>query len=98
MQLSVVLKRGFRGDDAEVWIDGERVYQRQGLTTLTTIDRADSFDRVIPGEVAVVEVTLPTRGLCAKTTVHGSGRVSLAASVQGEKLVLQHQAGAIGDA
>lgn len=60
MNLHVKLRDGFRNDTVTVRVNGQRVYQKSGVSTDLTISHADSID--IQVQAAAIELEVSVEG------------------------------------
>ena len=79
--LTIDLQEGFESDRVEVWLDGERAWESDEVTTNLAVSLAASVPlEVEPGE-AEVWVSLPRRMVDALLTVVVDGDEHLAANL-----------------
>jgi hypothetical protein len=85
--LHVALQDGFDNDTVEVRVNGQTVYERDGVTTLTQISLADAFDVDIDGPVDL-EITLPERHVSTVVPLpERPGGAYVGVSLSGDALV-----------
>jgi hypothetical protein len=85
--LHVALQDGFDNDKVEVRVNGQTVYERDGVTTMTQISLADAFDVDIDGPVDL-EITLPSRHVSTVVPLSAQpGGAYLGVSLSGDALV-----------
>ena len=85
--LHVALQDGFENDTVEVRVNGRKVYERDGVTTMTQISLADAFDVDIDGPVDL-EITLPGRHVSTMVPLPAQpGGAYISVSVSGDALV-----------
>ena len=90
--LTVDLQEGFDGDAVEVFVDGERRWREEAVTTNVAVSLAASVPLEVPDGPADVRVAVPGRGLEAQLAVEGVGEVHLAANVADDGLRLERLA------
>ena len=90
--LTVDLQEGFEGDEVEVFVDGERRWREDGVTTNVAISLAASVPLDVPDGSANVRVAVPARGLEAELAVDAAGEIHLAVNVAGGQLRLEQLA------
>ncbi len=85
--LHVALQDGFDNDTVEVRVNGQTVYERDGVTTMTQISLADAFDVDIDGPVDL-EISLPGRHVSTVVPLpEQPGGAYLGVSLSGDALV-----------
>ena len=90
--LTIDLQEGFESDRVEVWLDGKRAWESDGVTTNLSISLAASVPlEVEPGE-AEVWVSLPGRSVDALLTLAVDDDRHLAANVDESGLRLEELA------
>jgi len=62
-RLHVDLQDGFEDEPVLVHVDGEPAYRNETVRTDYRISRAASFEQAVTADTALVEVSLPRRGL-----------------------------------
>ena len=90
--------RMYADDHAIVRINGKKVFDRAGLTTRTTVDRASAFDHDLADGRARVEIELPKRRLTAGVEVEARGQKSIVVNVAGGDIRTEVVEGVVGDA
>ena len=92
--LRIDLNGGFDRDAVEVWVDEERRWRGDAVTTKFTRDLAASIPLVVPDGPADVRVVLPDKGVEQTLEVAVSGDTHLIARVEDERLVITQPTGA----
>lgn len=87
--LHVALRDGFRGHTVQVRIDGEEVYQRDGVTTDLTISRADGFETQTDGGHLGIEVTAEPGPVRGSTVINTADHTYLTISLEGNAVRFQ---------
>ena len=90
--LTVDLQEGFEGDAVEVFVDGERRWSENEVTTNIAVSLAASVPLEVPDGPVNVHVAMPGRGLEAGLGLEASGEVHLAANVADGRLRLEQLA------
>jgi hypothetical protein len=90
--VTVDLQDGFEGDAVEVFVDGERRWREEGVTTNIAVSLAASVPLDVPDGPANVRVAVPARGLEAVLAVQAAGEVHLAANLAEGQLRLEQLA------
>ena len=92
--LRIDLNGGFDQDAVEVWVDEERRWRGDAVTTKFTRDLAASIPLEVPDGPADVRVVLPDKGVEQTLEVAVSGDTHLIARVEDERLVITQPTGA----
>jgi hypothetical protein len=92
--LRIDLNGGFDQDAVEVWVDEERRWRADAVTTKFTRDLAASIPLEVPDGPADVRVVLPDKGVEQTLEVAVSGDTHLIARVEDERLVITQPTGA----
>ena len=90
--LTIDLQEGFEGDRVEVWLDGERAWEADEVTTNLSVSLAASVPLEVELGEAEVWVSLPERSVDALTTLVVDGDRHLAANVDDSGVRLEELA------
>jgi hypothetical protein len=92
--LRIDLNGGFDRDAVEVWVDEERRWRGDAVTTKFTLDLAASIPLEVPDGPADVRILLPDTGLEQTLEVAVAGDTHLIARVEDDRLVITQPTGA----
>lgn len=84
--LHIDLQNGFRGHSAKVSVNGEEVYNHEGLTTGLTVSRADGFEVQTGDDTATVDVVIDPGGVRGSTTINTAENAYLSISLDGNQV------------
>ena len=87
--LRVDLNGGFDRDAVEVWIDEERRWRGDAVTTKFTLDLAASIPLEVPDGPTDVRIVLPEKALEQTIEVAVAGDTHLVARVENDELVVE---------
>jgi len=90
--LRIDLQGGFDRDAAEIWVDEERRWREDAVTTKFTLDLAASVPLEVPDGPVDVRVVLPERGLEETIEALVAGETYIVARVEDDRLVLEQLA------
>lgn len=90
--LTIDLQEGFENDRVELWLDGERAWASDEVTTNLSISLAASVPLEVEAGEAEVWVSLPKRSVDALLTLVVDGDRHLAASVDDSGVRLEQLA------
>jgi hypothetical protein len=88
----VDLQGGFDRDAVEIWIDEERRWREDAVTTKFTLDLAASVPLEVPDGPADVRVVLPERGIEQSVEALVAGETYIVVRVEDDRLVLDQLA------
>ena len=92
--LRIDLQGGFDRDGVEIWIDEERRWRGDAVTTKFTLDLAASVPLEVHDGPADVRLVLPDKGIEQAFEAHVAGETHLVARVEDERLVVEQPASA----
>lgn len=90
--LRIDLQGGFDRDAVEIWVDEERRWREEAVTTKFTLDLAASVPLEVPDGPADVRVVLPDRALEQVVEALVAGEAYVVARVEDDGLVLEQLA------
>jgi hypothetical protein len=90
--LRIDLQGGFDRDAVEFWVDEERRWREDTVTTKFTLDLAASVPLEVPDGPVDVRVVLPERGLEQAIEALVAGETYIVARVENDQLVLEQLA------
>jgi hypothetical protein len=90
--LRVDLQGGFDRDAVEVWVDEERRWREDAVTTKFTLDLAASVPLEVPDGPADVRVVLPERGIEQSVEALVAGETYIIVRVEDDRIVLEQLA------
>jgi hypothetical protein len=90
--LRIDLQGGFDRDAVEFWVDEERRWREDTVTTKFTLDLAASVPLEVPDGPVDVRVVLPERGLEQAIEALVAGETYIVARVEHDQLVLEQLA------
>jgi len=90
--LRIDLQGGFDTDTVEIWVDEERRWREDAVTTKFTLDLAASVPLEVPDGPADVRVVLPDRAIEQTVEALLAGDTYIVARVENDRLVLEQLA------
>ena len=90
--LRIDLQGGFDTDAVEIWIDEERRWREDAVTTKFTLDLAASVPLEVPEGPVDVRVVLPERGIEQTVDALAAGDTYIVGRVENDRLVLEQLA------
>ncbi len=75
--LHIALHDGFKDDTVAIRVNGEKVFEKSGVTTKMQISYADSFEVDVPEGNVNVDVNLPLKHLSSSTSLQVEAPVYL---------------------
>jgi len=90
--LRIDLQGGFDSDTVELWVDEERRWREEAVTTKFTLDLAASVPLEVPDGPADVRVVLPERGIEQALEALVAGETYVVARVEDDRLQLEQLA------
>jgi hypothetical protein len=90
--LRIDLQGGFDTDAVEIWIDEERRWREDAVTTKFTLDLAASVPLEVPEGPVDVRVVLPKRGIERAVEALAAGDTYIVGRVENDRLVLEQLA------
>jgi hypothetical protein len=90
--LRIDLQGGFDTDAVEIWIDEERRWREDAVTTKFTLDLAASVPLEVPEGPVDVRVVLPERGIEQGVEALAAGDTYIVGRVENDRLVLEQLA------
>ena len=90
--LRIDLRGGFDRDTVEIWIDEDRRWREDAVTTKFTLDLAASVPLEVPDGPADVRVVLPERGIEQVLEALVAGETYVVARVENDRLELEQLA------
>lgn len=90
--LRIDLQGGFDADTVEVWVDEERRWQGEGVTSNLTLDLAESVPLDVPDGPADVRVVVPARRLEDTVEALVAGETYVIARIENGRLVAEQLA------
>ena len=90
--LRIDLQGGFDRDAAEIWIDEERRWREDAVTTKFTLDLAASVPLEVPDGPVDVRVVLPERGIEQAVEALVAGESYVVARFENDRLQLEQLA------
>ena len=92
--LRIDLQGGFDRDAAEIWIDEERRWREDAVTTKFTLDLAASVPLEMPDGPVDVRVVLPERAIEGTIEALVAGETYIVVRVEDDRVVLEQPANA----
>jgi hypothetical protein len=90
--LRVDLQGGFDRDAVEVWVDEERRWRREGVTTKFTLDLAESVPLEVPDGPADVRIVLPEKAIEQAMEALVAGDTYVVVRLEDDRLVVEQLA------
>ena len=90
--LRIDLQGGFDRDAVEIWVDEERRWREDAVTTKFTLDLAASVPLEVPDGPADVRVVLPERGVEQAIEALVAGETYVVVRAENDRLVLEQLA------
>ena len=90
--LRIDLQGGFDRDPVEIWVDEERRWREEAVTTKFTLDLAASVPLEVPDGPVDVRVVLPQQGVEQTMEALVAGETYVVARVEDDQLVLEQLA------
>ena len=90
--LRIDLQGGFDRDAVEIWVDEERRWREDTVTTKFTLDLAASVPLEVPDGPVDVRVVLPERGIEQAVEALVAGESYVVARVENDRLELEQLA------
>jgi hypothetical protein len=90
--LRIDLQGGFDSDTVEMWIDEERRWREDAVTTKFTLDLAASVPLEVPDGPVDVRVVLPERGIEQTVEALVAGDTYIVVRLENDRLVLEQLA------
>ena len=90
--LRIDLQGGFDRDAAEVWVDEERRWREDAVTTKFTLDLAVSVPLEVPDGPVDVRVALPERGIEETIEALVAGETYVVGRLESRRLVVEQLA------
>lgn len=90
--LRIDLQGGFDRDPVEIWVDEERRWREEAVTTKFTLDLAASVPLEVPDGPVDVRVVLPEQGVEQTVEALVAGETYVVARVEDDMLVLEQLA------
>ena len=90
--LRVDLQGGFDRDTVEIWVDEERRWREESVTTKFTLDLAASVPLEVPDGPADVRVVLPERALAQALEALVAGETYVVVRLEDNRLQLEQLA------
>ena len=90
--LRIDLQGGFDSDTVEIWVDEERRWREEAVTTKFTLDLAASVPLEVPEGPADVRVVLPERSIERALEALVAGETYVIARVENDRLQLEQLA------
>jgi hypothetical protein len=90
--LRIDLQGGFDRDAVEIWVDEERRWREDAVTTKFTLDLAASVPLEVPDGPADVRIFLPGQGIEQSVEALLAGETYIVARVENGRLVLEQLA------
>ena len=90
--LRIDLQGGFDSDTVELWVDEERRWRGEAVTTKFTLDLAASVPLEVPDGPADVRVVLPERGIEQVLEALLAGDTYVVVRVENDQLELEQLA------
>ena len=80
--MRIDLQEGFNNDAVEIYVDGDKVLEREGVTTKRTLGFALSHELDISEETVEIEINVPTQNLSKSFSVDLSDTPYVGISIQ----------------
>jgi hypothetical protein len=90
--LRIDLQGGFDRDAVEMWVDEERRWHADEVTTKFTVDLAASVPLEIPDGPVDVRIVLPERGIEQSIEGLAAGETYIVARLEDDRLVVEQLA------
>ena len=90
--LRIDLQGGFDRDAVEIWVDEERRWREDAVTTKFTLDLAASVPLEVPEGPVDVRIVLPEQGIDQSIEALVGGEAYIVARLEGDRLVLEQLA------
>ncbi len=90
--LRIDLQGGFDRDAVEIWVDEERRWRGDEVTTKFTLDLAASVPLEVPDGPADVRIVLPEREIEQPVEALVAGETYIVARIENDRLVLEQLA------
>jgi hypothetical protein len=90
--LRIDLQGGFDRDAVEVWVDEERRWREDAVTTKFTLDLAASVPLEVPEGPVDVHIVLPERGIDQSIEALVAGEAYITARLEDDRLVVEQLA------
>jgi hypothetical protein len=90
--LRVDLQGGFDRDAVEIWVDEERRWREDAVTTKFTLDLAASVPLDVPDGPADIRVALPARGIEYVLEALVAGETYVVVRLEDDRLVVEQLA------
>lgn len=88
----VDLQGGFDRDAVEIWVDEERRWREEAVTTKFTLDLAASVPLEVPDGPADVRIVLPDKGIEQTIEALVAGEIYVVARIENDRLVIEQLA------
>lgn len=85
--LHIALQDGFRDDVITIRVNGEKVFEKSGVTTKLQISYADSFELEIQGGAVTIGIDLPRRNISRSTNLQINSPSYLAINLQSDNKI-----------
>jgi hypothetical protein len=86
------LQGGFDRDAVEIWVDEERRWREDAVTTKFTLDLAASVPLEVPDGPADIRVVLPAQGIEQSVEALVAGEAYIVVRVEDDRIVLEQLA------
>ncbi len=90
--LRIDLQGGFDRDAVEIWVDEERRWREDAVTTKFTLDLAASVPLEVPEGPVDVRIVLPEQGVEQSIEALAAGEAYIVARLENDRLVLEQLA------
>jgi hypothetical protein len=90
--LRIDLRSGFDRDAVEIWVDEERRWREEAVTTKFTLDLAASVPVEVASHAADLRIVLPAKGLEQMIEALVDDDTHVVVRVEGERLVVEQPA------
>ena len=90
--LRIDLQGGFDRDVVEIWVDEDRRWREDAVTTKFTLDLAASVPLEVPEGPVDVRLVLPERGIEQSLEALAAGETYLVARLEEDRLVVEQLA------
>jgi hypothetical protein len=84
--MKIDLQEGFNNDVVEIYVNGEKVLEKEGVTTKRMLGLASSSEIDVPDGALDIEVKVPTKNLAKTFSVKSSDTPNLGISIQNGEL------------
>lgn len=85
-KLHVDLQEGFTDDEVALRINGQELFQKEGVTTKTLLGLASSAEIEVPNGTVTIEIKVPTKNLAKTISLETSGSEYLGVSIENGKI------------